>query len=589
MMDAKLKDQELQMGIRDRKLARLVDQISSLQSDLRSKATELRSSKAQLISQRQYIQDMIDKSQLLRAENLGMKEELQEVERLKKENDKQKERIVQLNRYYKERGHLIQRLKTAQDSNKLLQQMLQTVSTHCFPNPPSFPPTTTNSPSNMNSSLFFSKMNSSLNKPLDPTASSFQPNLNPNARSFLPHDISSRDGSEPNEEKVPHMSPTDAAGITGQARRIEKVSSSPGSWMTEQEKKLDRASPRRELQVEMRNSKDKQFRNEMRQKFAEAVNIQELKSPSCWANPVVTTRFVIKSPKKANACWVNVEFDVSVNPVDINSPQWAFQVKDQKPPEFPMDGNWDQWLQKAMDPEVKLGHQQVQSKTEHQTIRTPRKKEMPIKVATPKHQLFGQQKEIQDFSTLEKLANQEELVYMPGSSKYSSPSKPSEYLDFTIGSIIGNTIENEVEFMHVAASRAQRKREPLEESSNERIKTSQKEAESTVNPAKAPENHGAGCLRYDKMRLSEEESEAENDNKGNSAVSARQLVRRPIQAQKIVQQSMSEPKAEVLVLVPEEDMTHISKPRCQEEMGNFATPASISDSNPIIQKVNTTH
>jgi len=578
MMDAKLKDQELQMGIRDRKLARLVDQISSLQSDLRSKATELRSSKAQLISQRQYIQDMIDKSQLLRAENLGMKEELQEVERLKKENDKQKERIVQLNRYYKERGHLIQRLKTAQDSNKLLQQMLQTVSTHCFPNPPSFPPTTTNSPSNMNSSLFFSKMNSSLNKPLDPTASSFQPNLNPNARSFLPHDISSRDGSEPNEEKVPHMSPTDAAGITGQARRIEKVSSSPGSWMTEQEKKLDRASPRRELQVEMRNSKDKQFRNEMRQKFAEAVNIQELKSPSCWANPVVTTRFVIKSPKKANACWVNVEFDVSVNPVDINSPQWALQVKDQKPPEFRMDGNWDQWLQKAMDPEVQVIQQQVQSNIEQQTIRPPREIETTVKDASPKHQkLPGQQKETQDFSKLEKLADQEELVYMPGSYKYSSSSKPSEYLDFTIGTSITRAIENEVEMMHMAQSPNQCKREPLEESSNARKKTSRSEAESTMNPG------------YDKMRLSEEESEAENDNKGNSAVSARQLVRRPIQAQKIVQQSMSEPKAEVLVLVPEEDMTHISKPRCQEEMGNFATPASISDSNPIIQKVNTTH
>merc|ERR1719419_800274 len=200
-MDAKLKDQELQMGIRDRKLARLIVQISTLQGELRSKATELRSSKTQLISQRQYIQDIIDKSQILRAENLGMKGELKEVEKLKKENDKQKGRIVQLNRYYKERGHLIQRLKTAQQSNKLLQQMLQkTVSTQCFPNAPSFPPTTPTSPSN-----FFTNMHSSLNKPLDPTASSFQPNLNPNARTFLPSDFSNREDRKRTEEKTPQV------------------------------------------------------------------------------------------------------------------------------------------------------------------------------------------------------------------------------------------------------------------------------------------------------------------------------------------------------------------------------------------------
>merc|ERR1719419_1385901 len=159
-VSTKLKDQELQMGIRDRKLARLIVQISTLQGELRSKATEIRSSKTQLISQRQYIQDIIDKSQILRAENLGMKGELQEVDRLKKENDKQKERIVELTRYYKERGHLIQRLQTAQQSNRLLQQMLQAVSSHCFPNPPPFPPTALASPTSMSSPRFFSSMNS---------------------------------------------------------------------------------------------------------------------------------------------------------------------------------------------------------------------------------------------------------------------------------------------------------------------------------------------------------------------------------------------------------------------------------------------
>merc|ERR1719317_512097 len=88
-----------------------------------------------------------------------------------------------------------------QNSNKLLQQMLQAVSSHCFTTPPPFPPTALASPTSMPSPRFFSSMNSSLHKPLNPTALSFQHTLNPNARSFLPSPgNSSREEKEQTEK-----------------------------------------------------------------------------------------------------------------------------------------------------------------------------------------------------------------------------------------------------------------------------------------------------------------------------------------------------------------------------------------------------
>jgi len=579
-MVAKLKDQELQMGIRDRKLARLIVQISTLQGELRAKATELRSSRTKLISQRQYIQEIIDKSQILRAENLEMKGELQEVERLKKENGKQKERIVELTGYYKERGHLIQRLHTAQKSNKLLQQMLQktvSISTQCFPNPPSFSPTTPKSPPNMPSS-FFSNMNSSLNKPLDPTASSFQTNLNPNARTFLPSDLSSREDRERTEEKVPQIS-LDDAGTTEKAKEIENASSA-GSLTTEKERRVERRSSSPKFKGDQRREKDKQFRLEMRQKIAEAVHIRELQSSDCFNYPIVNTRFAIKSPKKGEACLVNVKFDVT-NPIHSNSlpeqilfhPSFHpdFQGKDQKPPSLPMDGNWDQQLQKAMDSEIKLSPQQDQCKRKEQMTNQPIKNDILVKAESAKqHQLPCQQASV------------------PGSSKYSSQSKPSEYLDFSIGIKTNGTVEKEAKIEQLAPHPDNCSEELLEEGCAERKQTSPAEVEKSVKLEKAPDNLSDGFLGFGKKRVSVEESEAQND-KGTPTVTPRQLVKRPIEHQKVVQKSMSEPIAEALALVPGDDLTDTSKPICQEAKVSSATHAAISGLETNIKQSNTTH
>jgi len=598
-MVAKLKDQELQMGIRDRKLARLIVQISTLQGELRAKATELRSSRTKLISQRQYIQEIIDKSQILRAENLEMKGELQEVERLKKENGKQKERIVELTGYYKERGHLIQRLHTAQKSNKLLQQMLQktvSISTQCFPNPPSFSPTTPKSPPNMPSS-FFSNMNSSLNKPLDPTASSFQTNLNPNARTFLPSDLSSREDRERTEEKVPQIS-LDDAGTTEKAKEIENASSA-GSLTTEKERRVERRSSSPKFKGDQRREKDKQFRLEMRQKIAEAVHIRELQSSDCFNYPIVNTRFAIKSPKKGEFCWVNVEFDVT-NPIHSNSlpeeilfhPSFHpdYQGKDLKPPSLPMDGNWDQWLQKAMDSEIKLSPQQDQSKRKEQMTSPPMKNDILVKAeSTKQHQLPCQQDYKEDLSKVEIPREEEELASVPGSSKNSSPSKPSEYLDFSIGIKTTGTLEREAKNEQLAPHADNCSEESLEEGCAERKQTSPEEVEKSLKPAKAPDNLSDGFLEFGKKRVSEEVSEAQND-KDTPTVTQRQLVKRPIQHQEVVQKSMSEPIAEALALVPGDELTDTSKPICQEAKGSSATPATtISGLETTTKQGNTTH
>jgi len=589
-MDAKLKDQELQMGIRDRKLARLIVQISTLQGELRSKATELRSSKTQLISQRQYIQEIIDKSQILRAENLGMKGELQEVDRLKKENDKQKERIVELTRYYKERGHLIQRLQTAQQSNKLLQQMLQkSVSTQCFPNVPSFPPTTQTSPANMPN--FFSNMHSSLNKPLDPTASSFQPNLNPNARTFLPSDFSNREDRKRAEEIIPQMTRSISdLGITEKAKMGRKPASYRG-WSRPTEKEM--SMPRLERSVSQPGmGKHKELILEMKQKFTDAVDLKELQSADCLNDPLVNTRLSFKSQKKGEACLVNVEFDVITNPIHTNSlpediffhPSFdpALQGQDQKPPPLPMDGNWDKWEQE-MDPEMKFMQQQGRCKIEEQTTNS-QKNDILVKTESTKQQqqLPGQQVNNGVRDSLHRPAK----AFVPESSKYNSPSEPSEYLDFSIGTKTTGTVEKEVKIMSPHPENCIEK--PLEEDCNERKQMSPEKAGTSVKPAKALENFSDGFLGGDKKRVSDEESEAKNEE-GIPTVSPHKLVNRPIQHQKVVQKSMSEPIAEALVLVPEDNLTDNSKPSCHEETGNPATPALISSLERNIKQGSTTH
>jgi len=181
---------------------------------------------------------------------------------------------------------------------------------------------------------------------------------------------------------------------------------------------------------------------------------------------------------------------------------------------------------------------------------------------------------------------EEELAFVPESSKYNFPSKPSEYLDFSIGTKTTGTVEKEAKIMSPHPDNCIEK--PLEEDCNERKQTSPAKVGTSVKPAKAPENFSDGFLGGDKKRVSDEESEAKSE-KGILTVSPHKLVNRPIQHQKVVLKSMSEPIAEALVLVPEDDLTDTSKPICHEETGKPATPAPISGLETNIKQGSTTH
>jgi len=354
-------------------------------------------------------------------------------------------------------------------------------------------------------------------------------------------------------------------GITERAKLRRKPASCLG-WSRPAEKdmsmpRMERSASLTNLKGQQRKGKHKDLILEMRQKFADAVDLRELQSADRLNDPLVNTRLSIKSPKKGETCLVNVEFDVITNPIHTNSlpedivfhPSFdpAFQGKDQKPPPLPMDGNWDKWLQE-MDPEMKFMQQQEYK---------------------------------EDLSKLERPTAEEELAFVTESSKYNSPSKPSEYLDFSIGTKTTGAVEKEAKIMSPYPDNFNEK--PLKEDCNERKQTSPAKVGTCVKPAKAPENFSDGFLGGDKKRVSDKESEAKNE-KGIPTVSPHKLVNRPIQHQKVVQKSMSEPIAEALVLVPEDNLTDNSKPICHEETGNPATPAPISGLERNIKQGSTT-
>lgn len=347
-----------------------------------------------------------------------------------------------------------------------------------------------------------------------------------------------------------------------------------------------------DVQQSMR--KHKEFPLEMRQKFAEGVD-QAVQIADRLSDPIVNTRITLKSPKEGEACWVNVEFDVVNNPIRTDSlpedivfhPSFerAFQEKDQKSLPLSMDGNWDKWLQE-MDPEMKFMQQQDQSKIVEQMTNSQNHDILGITEGTKQKQLPGQQEYKEDLSKGEVPTVEAELASVRESSKYNSLSKPSEYLDFSIGTKTTGTAEKEAKMMFRLPDNCNEK--PLEEDCSEMKQTSPAKVGECVTPAKAPENFSDGFFSSDNKRVSEEESVAKNE-KGIPTVSPHKLVNRPIQHQKVVLKSMSEPIAEALVLVPEDDLTDISKPICHEETGKPTTPAPISGLETNIKQGSTTH
>jgi len=421
-------------------------------------------------------------------------------------------------------------------------------------------------------------MNSSLNKPLNPTASSFQPTLNPNARSFLPSDntFSSREEKKPNEEKVYQI-----------LQPIKK-----------QENKIERKYSPEYGGVHQNGWKTKEFRLQIKQRLAGAVNTKSFKN-----HGVVKTRFIIQSSSKGS-CAVKVEFDVAETTLGNQLPSedlsFSFSPRSHNAPTLPQIDNWDQMLARLSDPQGKFAQQQVQQKSLDERRNTS----------------SGRSKSVQDFvSWQQKPLNKDAL----NSSPLNRPSEVCKWNYSTHVPSLEKPIEEKLPASSTMLTQSipRRPGDNLSKSSKHFDSIDNTIAITLQNVKKVnakhdqmitkPDHHRKGTLGDNQSQVTMEPDKEMDSGKCsghlgdycsswnmeslppeehlNQTLNGVSLDEKPIRIQKVVHQSSST-LDEALVLTPNEDT---NKPKSSAEIIDSAASVPINDLQPIINDMITSN
>jgi len=121
-MQKKLKKQGVKLGLKDQEVVKMVAEVEHLKRGIHVNTIGIRNTKLKIMSQRRYVQEIVETIRMLHAKNMAIKEAVSGLGGLRKENEKQKKQMLELAYYCKNYEELVLLVREAEAMNEFLQR-----------------------------------------------------------------------------------------------------------------------------------------------------------------------------------------------------------------------------------------------------------------------------------------------------------------------------------------------------------------------------------------------------------------------------------------------------------------------------------